>query len=52
MTINDAKEFINSLSSQEQKEYKSDIAELKKRIWCRVMLEPKMTLRKKGFNNN
>jgi len=47
MITNDTKEFINSLDSKEQQEYKSDIVELKKRIWCRVMLEPKMPLKKK-----
>ena len=46
MKTPDVESFINSLNLQAQKEYKADIAELKKRIWYRVMLEPKMTLRK------
>ena len=51
MTTNDTKEFINSLGAKEQKEYKADIIELKRRIWHRVMVEPKVTLRKIGYNN-
>jgi len=52
MKTPDVESFINTLNLQEQQEYKADIAELKKRIWCRVMLEPKMTLRKKEGNIN
>ena len=42
MTTNDTKEFINSLDAEEQKEYKADILELKRRIWYRVMLKSKL----------
>ncbi len=41
MKTDDVKKFINSLNHKEQEEYKSDIAELKKRIWCRVILREK-----------
>jgi len=50
-TIN-VENFINSLDAKEQEEYKSDIAELKERIWYRVMLEPRLTLSKGQPNSN
>lgn len=49
MKTSDVKIFINDLNTQEQKEYKADIAELKKLIWYRVILEPKLTISKKEY---